>query len=153
MANGRRARTKRTSASTAGMNGGHTIMQRWALLQSDGCPALDGGFHAGPLFIIRKQRLPVRQKGKEGILHRAQTKRRTPTWADMAAIAAIYAEAKRITELTGELYVVDHIVPKCGRIVSGLHVPWNLRVIHWRENAIKGAAWWPDMPFEQIPLL
>lgn len=57
-----------------------------------------------------------------------------------------------MTRKTGELYVVDHIVPKIGGIVSGLHVPWNLRVIHWLENAKKGALYWPDMPLEQIDL-
>lgn len=114
---------------------------------------LEGGHHAGPLFIINKRRPPVRIKGKEGQVHRWQTRRRTPPWADTAAIRAVYDEARRRTQLTGELYVVDHIVPKMGGIVSGLHVPWNLRVIHWRENAQKGAWTWPGMPFEQMALI
>lgn len=113
---------------------------------------LQGGFHVGPLFEIRKLRTVVRPKGKIGIIHRAQTRRATPPWADMKIIACIYAEARRKTQETGELYVVDHIVPKISPLVCGLHVSWNLRVIHWRENAQKGAYWWPDMPNEQLPL-
>jgi hypothetical protein len=36
--------------------------------------------------------------------------------------------------------VVDHIVPKVGLTVCGMHVWWNLRVIHCRENATKGVG-------------
>jgi 5-methylcytosine-specific restriction endonuclease McrA len=113
---------------------------------------LDGGYHIGPLFEIRKQRSLVRPKGMEGRVHRHQTKRATPSWADMKAINTVYAEARRKTQETGELHVVDHIVPKISKLVCGLHVPWNLQVLHWRENAQKGAYWWPGMPNEQLPL-
>ena len=114
---------------------------------------LDGHCN-GPLFApVVKIRPPVRPHGKEGVVHRAQTRRATPPWADMQAIKAYYDEAKLLTKMTGELHVVDHIVPKISPFVCGLHVPWNLRVIHWLENNNKANSWWPDMPFEQMPLI
>lgn len=78
---------------------------------------------------------------------------RTPKWADRGAMLLIYKEARRLTLLLGVRHVVDHIVPLHGGIVSGLHVPANLRVVSWQVNANKGARWWPDMPAEQEALL
>lgn len=86
-------------------------------------------------------------------MHRQQTRRATPPWADSRAIAAFYAEARRLTRETGELHVVDHVVPKINPLVCGLHVPANLRVIHWLENTAKSNLWWPDMWGEQCSLL
>lgn len=117
--------------------------------------ALVGGFHAGPLFVPRLRRGLSRPPGKEGTVHRAQTVRATPRWLstiDVMRIRAMYAEAKRLTRETGELHVVDHIVPKIGPTVCGLHVPWNLQVMHWRANAVKGCKEWPDMWGAQLEL-
>lgn len=105
--------------------------------------ALSDGWHAGPLFVPRIIRPVVRPKGKIGMIHRAQTRRATPAWADMKAINLLYAKAKRLSCWMGELYVVDHIIPKINPWVCGLHVETNLRIIHWLENAKKGAMW-PD---------
>ncbi len=72
----------------------------------------------------------------------------TPTWANKTKIRAIYAEARRLTRVTGIKYEVDHIVPLQGVIVRGFHWEGNLRIVTARANRKKGYAWWPDMPGE-----
>lgn len=64
----------------------------------------------------------------------------TPKWLNRQQklqIAVKYAEARWMTVRTGFKHHVDHIIPLRGKAASGLHVPWNLRVIPARENIKK----------------
>jgi hypothetical protein len=63
---------------------------------------------------------------------------RTPPWADLKAIEAVYRDALRLEESTGIRHHVDHVIPLQGRNVSGLHVAGNLRALPWKENISKG---------------
>lgn len=67
-------------------------------------------------------------------------KNATPQWItaeQKLAMRKLYLQAMQLTKLTGEKYVVDHIIPLINDGVCGLHVPWNLRVITQEENLKK----------------
>jgi hypothetical protein len=72
---------------------------------------------------------------------RAAKMLRTPKWLtkdDFWMMEQAYELAKTRSDAFGFEWHVDHVVPLQGAEVSGLHVPWNLRVIPWFENVSKG---------------
>lgn len=101
--------------------------------------------NARPLEERRKHKQNYKSTNPE--LYKALTsvrKRRhrdaTPRWITAGhklAMRQLYLQAMELTKLTGERYVVDHIVPLISDEVCGLHVPWNLRVITQEENLKK----------------
>jgi hypothetical protein len=79
---------------------------------------------------------------------RARKKQAMPSWLTpdhISQINAVYAEAKRLEKETGIAYHVDHIVPLAGKIVCGLHVPWNLRAIPGDKNLRRPRIYSMDM--------
>jgi hypothetical protein len=79
-------------------------------------------------------------------MYRAARMQRTPCWLtedDKVLIQRKYTLAQKKTESTGERWVVDHILPLQGKLVSGFHVPANLRVIKYTTNARKSNKFVP----------
>ena len=69
---------------------------------------------------------------------RAAQLERTPPWSNQSDIEGMYKLAARLSELTGVLMEVDHIIPLQGELVSGLHVATNLQIIPRSTNRRKG---------------
>lgn len=87
------------------------------------------------------------QKNNKGKVNAETAKRhaskmkRKPTWLskeDKEWMKAIYQVAAMRNRESDILWHVDHIIPMQGATVSGLHVPWNLRVIPAKDNMTKG---------------
>jgi len=74
-------------------------------------------------------------------LRKRQVRHQMPKWLTFEQrreIELIYEHARECEALTGDQYVVDHIVPLRGKNVCGLHVPWNLQVLPSDINDSKG---------------
>lgn len=76
---------------------------------------------------------------------RAAKKQSCVLWADRAKVEWFYAEAQRLSKLTGMEYHVDHIVPLTSACVCGLHNEFNLQLLPALDNLRKHNRHWPDM--------
>ena len=100
---------------------------------------------ARPLAEQRRLRTEYKNRNLDTVRADTSVRRRrhreaTPAWItkdERLKMRELYVQARKLTELAGEPYVVDHIVPLISDVVCGLHVPWNLRVITRDENARK----------------
>ncbi len=80
------------------------------------------------------------------LVRRTAEQQRTPKWLtteQLRCIDAKYAMARWLSDVVGVAYHVDHIIPLNGTLVSGLHVPDNLRVVRAEVNLAKGNKWEP----------
>tara|TARA_R110000868_G_scaffold199_1_gene1992 strand:- start:835 stop:1242 length:408 start_codon:yes stop_codon:yes gene_type:complete len=72
--------------------------------------------------------------------HRTIKLKRTPIWVDsedLWLIKQAYELAALRTKVFGFKWHVDHVIPLQGKLVSGFHVPTNLRVIPAFDNMSK----------------
>jgi 5-methylcytosine-specific restriction endonuclease McrA len=86
-----------------------------------------------------KERNPELYKALVSVRKRRHRKA-TPQWitaSQKLSMRQLYLQAMELTKITGERYVVDHVIPLISDEVCGLHVPWNLRVITQEENLKK----------------
>jgi hypothetical protein len=101
--------------------------------------------NARPKEEITKHKQKHKQNNPEYYKSLTNVRRRrnrsaSPPWLTKEhklAMRKLYLQAMELTKITGERYVVDHIVPLISDVVCGLHVPWNLRVITQDENLRK----------------
>lgn len=80
--------------------------------------------------------------------YKTKKKNQTPAWItqkDIDEMIAFYVKASEITKETGIKHEVDHIYPLQGKIVSGLHVPSNLRIITRSDNRKKSNSHLDDV--------
>ena len=68
---------------------------------------------------------------------RNQIKCTMPKWADEDAIKDIYSRCFELNKLNSGKYEVDHEIPLNGKLVSGLHIETNLKIIKASENRKK----------------
>ena len=98
-----------------------------------------------PAEIKRAYRKKYDERHKDdrsmrNLLRKRRHRQATPIWLsieDRQKIKQIYLQARHMSELTGEKYVVDHQVPLRGETVCGLHVPWNLEIMTHAANCKK----------------
>jgi len=89
---------------------------------------------------LNRQKLRPEIASASAAKRRAVKLQRTPAWLtdfDRLKIKCLYSVAAMLTRENKESWHVDHVIPLQGNLVSGLHVPSNMRVLRGKENISK----------------
>lgn len=79
---------------------------------------------------------------------------RAPIWLTKEQkkdIGDVYLQAKLLSSIFLQTFVVDHIIPLLGKEVSGLHIPNNLQLLTKNLNSTKQNKFFPEL-IESHPL-
>lgn len=103
--------------------------------------------HEGSRLSKRAYKKNNQSKTRAGTAKRRAAKlQRTPLWLtsdDHWMIEQAYELSALRTRIFGFPWHVDHVIPLQGKLVSGLHTPYNLQVIPAIENVSKANKYVP----------
>jgi len=93
--------------------------------------------------LAHAKKWAAENRGKSNAIKKAYKLAKTracPAWLtedDHWMMQEVYDLAQYRSEVMGFQWHVDHVVPLRGKMISGLHVPWNLQVIPGHANMSK----------------
>lgn len=110
--------------------------KRYDTLKDDPLFKLNEKLRKAEFYSLNKDKYRA-QEAKRNFMENA-SKLKCLKSGDLEDIRVYYFVSKELSKLHEIGYNVDHIVPLNNKLVCGLHVPWNLRVLTEKENKSKG---------------
>jgi hypothetical protein len=90
-------------------------------------------------------------KNTQSAKRRVARTKRAPLLRDDTRVREFYASAAALSSATGGKHNVDHLIPLQGKLASGLHNHFNLRVVTELENKSKSNRFNLDAYIHTIP--
>lgn len=101
-------------------------------------PGVTAAWHkANPEYISAWREVNTAKINANAARLYATKKKRMPAWADHDKIDNWYEAAAHSTEASGIPHEVDHIIPLHGKLVSGLHIDYNMQILTKNANQRK----------------